>query len=180
MKSTVKLMVVLSFQSTPARGRQPPDTHHRKEASLFQSTPARGRQRSASPRGALSASCFNPRPRAGDNPAHHRQRPSHHVSIHARARATTHAGCGCYRQDIVSIHARARATTLRSSPTNTAPTRFNPRPRAGDNGQRRAAGQAGPGFNPRPRAGDNLANVIYAAIVCWFQSTPARGRQLGW
>ena len=187
------------FQSTPARGRQPPKRSSASARSLSFNPRPRAGDNVLPDQLRAPQQRFNPRPRAGDNAFGRGDAQDHAVSIHARARATTPEVHLSQRRHRVSIHARARATTPCSPSLPDKPACFNPRPRAGDNSRRRPPVAMRPGvsihararattlqppvdlsdvcFNPRPRAGDNpMGDRVYVALRV-FQSTPARGRQ---
>jgi hypothetical protein len=143
--------------------------------AMFQSTPARGQRPYGRQYAGASRVSIHARARATTREASVRRLGSaHRVSIHARARATTTRACEIgQRRTHVSIHARARATTA-TRPGSRRCSRFNPRPRAGNDcdcgGEPRHAFQSTPArgqrrmrstirfarFNPRPRAGNDM------------------------
>ena len=194
------------FQSAPpCGGRHTRADRIRSDQKTFQSAPPCGGRRRAlrearpdeervsirAPvRGATSAapalSCarpsrFNPRPRAGGDPAGVYPTPTIDlVSIRAPVRGATWARHGRqHAEQGVSIRAPVRGATRDAVAwTDIRPSRFNPRPRAGgDSRIGRGHRPRSRGFNPRPRAGGDFRTSAEFGPPMFQSAPPCGGRR---
>ena len=212
-----------AFQSTPPRGRRHPARpsrsarpqsfnprlraggdpicRRRRDAEYtFQSTPPRGRrpEDSAWITSMRAVSIHASAREATSTPSTPLESPAKFQSTPPRGRRRAVAGAG--RGEVaVSIHASAREATLASGSDLTGRPGFNPRLRAGGDGDGRhdlfdrhvsihasareaTGGGSGEvakvtGFNPRLRAGGDPAAWPTSPDWTRFQSTPPRGRR---
>ena len=197
-KARIFLVPNSRFQSTPPRGANtswevfPID-------SRFQSTPPRGGERPPEP-GCPSPPRFNPRPRAGANPAIRCECPGVSVSIHAPARGRTpNSGRSRFQTMFQSTPPRGGEHADRAQYLAVVWFQSTP-PRGGEHRSRRgprghgvsihapARGRtrtrAAPAgevvrFDPRPRAGANPTTLPGPAAYSSFNPRPRAGANSG-
>ena len=123
---------------------------------MFQSTPPR-RGRQMLPWPTPTATCFNPRPRAGGDGHKNHAKQEGVVSIHAPAQGATITAQQLAQPLVVSIHAPAQGATITAQQLAQPLVVSIHAPAQGATAPPLLLLPAGPSFNPRPRAGGDKA-----------------------
>ena len=154
LATSARLSAETSFQSAPPHGERPAASTYQPRSPLFQSAPPHG-ERPAATCVALTATCFNPRPRMGSDAAWNIP--------------TT------YR--IVSIRAPAWGATIRRCSLRRCITSFNPRPRMGSDTTDFDRDTYSYWFQSAPPHGERLPSRHIRPKVSMFQSAPPHGER---